>query len=1148
MSSVSLQPSQDPKAFTARLDGLRRLRRRLIFGGGGLLTALVLLTAVVSALGSVEDFHARERQSFLEARSAIDYFLFQRDRAYASSINGNDLIWTEQRPLLEAAGAPLAERFRAQGDQLIVRAEGRTAVPWLVLGLPENPLNAAELRAYLGMLEAYSAYSAATISSLETTGPGVMYAYEPQGRLLAISNMHDEAQLLQTLGVATRRQAFALLMREEETARTLPPQAGPISSAFRSGRLASRFGINPLSGQPSLIGILTLADGTTPYFRRVVFESVENIKARLAASERGRFITVSRDGKLIFSSGGMSAAEASALAPWATDTSSKEPLRRYEAGQFIVTGNLLSTDWALLHAYGWGDIWAEQGDKLLVTAAAALSIILLLWALLLRMDRRVFAPALADASRVYESELLSNAIIGTAPIGLALIARDSGAPLLENQAAQRLVAAWGQGNTGGAAVPTLYAELSAHGRAHGSDNAGEFQWPGEGSGRANRMQLQVGMAPASYREQPVWVCAMRDITDQVELEDNLRRAREDSERARESAEAATRAKSAFVATMSHEIRTPLNGVLGHLELLARSPLQASQLERLARIRFSADSLMSIISDVLDFSKIEAGQLDIESAPFPVRPLLEETAILFAPAAQRKGVRLYIAQEFSMDQGVVGDVHRIRQILNNLVGNAVKFTESGRVMLRAGLHIRDEDSFLLCLDVIDSGIGMSPQQLAQVFEPFQQADASVSRRYGGSGLGLALCQQLATALGGSIEAESSQGIGSRFSLRLPVDRLPIPVPAAPLAGQAVTLLSSSPEWRAEYARVLDHWGATVTAMDVPQEAAPGQGSSPLLIVGEQRAWTEAEEALARASHARVIRAEPNGPLHPELRSDGVTVVSAFASEALLAALRPDQSGAALQRSVGAPSEAPSAPRGERRVRVLLVEDNEVNRELLQQQLEELDLDVDAVENGQQALDAFDPVVHAAVLTDINMPVMDGYALATELRNAGHRLPIIAITATALASEREHCLAAGIDELLLKPLNLERLQVAMTALLERHKGQAAQFEPEPPSAAVPPPRRELSSRIKRVFVDSGRNDLANIQQARSAGDSAQLLDRVHGLKGALMMIGERALGDRCGAVEEQLRDGRMPPGDELDVLTADLHACIDTYAGELAQEGP
>jgi len=867
----------------------------------------------------------------------------------------------------------------------------------------------------------------------------------------------------------------------------------------------------------------------------------------LAASERGRFITVSRDGKLIFTSGGLSPMEASALAPWATDTSSKEPLRRYEAGQFIVTGNLLSTDWALLHAYGWGEIWAEQSDKLLVTAAAALSIILLLWALLLRMDRRVFAPALADASRVYESELLSNAIIGTAPIGLALIARDSGAPLLENDAAQRLVLAWGQGDTGGTAVPTLYAELSAHGRARSSNSAGEFQWPGESNSRADRMQLQIGMAPASYREQPVWVCAMRDITDQVELEDNLRRAREDSERARESAEAATRAKSAFVATMSHEIRTPLNGVLGHLELLARSPLEPSQLERLARIRFSADSLMSIISDVLDFSKIEAGQLDIESAPFPVRVLLEETAILFAPAAQRKGVRLYIVQEFSIDQAVVGDVHRIRQILNNLVGNAVKFTESGRVMLRAALHATDEGSSLLCLDVIDSGIGMSPQQLAQVFEPFQQADASVSRRYGGSGLGLALCQQLATALGGSIEAESSQGIGSRFSLCLPVDRLPVPVRASPLAGQAVALLSGSPEWRAEYVRVLEHWGASVNAMDVPQEATPGHAGSPLLIVGEQRAWTDAEEALAKASHARVIRAEPNGPLHPERRSDGVTVVSAFASDALLAALCPDQSGAAPQLSAVAP-EAPPAQHGKQRQRVLLVEDNEVNRELLQQQLEELSLDVDAVENGQQALDAFNPSIHAAVLTDINMPVMDGYALATELRNAGHRLPVIAITATALASERERCLAAGIDELLLKPLNLERLQVAMSALMERSKVQGSQPKPEPPTAAAPTPRRELSSRIKRVFVDSGRNDLANIQQALSAGDSAQLLDRVHGLKGALMMIGERALGERCGTAEEQLRNGRMPPSDELDMLMTDLQACIDAYASELAQEGP
>ncbi len=1143
--SVSAAPLAAP---SRRLEDLRRLRRQGVFGGGALLTLLLLVTAVISAVGTVNDFHARERQSFLEARSAIDYFLFQRDRAYAGSINANDTLWAEQRPLLEQAGAPLAERFLAQGQELVIRAEGRTAVPWLVLGLPGNPLKGAELQAYLGMLEAYSAYTAATLTSLDSSGPAVMYGYEPQGRLLAIANLRDEAQLLQTLGVATREQAFAVLLREEAAARRHVPAPGPLRSAFQAGRLTSRHGLNPINGQPSLIGVLTLADGNQAYFRRVLFESVDAIKARLAASERGRFVTATEQGSVVFSSGQVSATEATALARWGAGGVASVPVRHYQSGQFIVVGGLQSTDWALVHSYDWADIWQAKGPQLLLTLLTALAIILLLWALLLRMDRRVLAPALSDASRVYESDALSQAIIGTAPIGLALVAKDSGAPLVENHAAQRLVAALEPGAVPAAQVPALYAELAARARAlHGADDL-DFHWSGQGGEDVSPLQLQVGMAAATYRERQVWVCALRDVTDQVELEDNLRRAREDSEAAREAAEAANRAKSAFVATMSHEIRTPLNGVLGHLELLARSPLQASQRERLERIRYSADSLMDIISDVLDFSKIEAGQLDLEQSLFTLRPLLEGAAILFAPQAQRKRVRLYLALEFAPNQQVLADVLRIRQILNNLVSNAVKFTESGRILLRASLGIGAEGGDQLCLEVIDSGIGMSSQQLSQLFEPFQQADASVSRRYGGSGLGLALCRQLTTAMGGTIEVQSTLGVGSRFTVCLPVQAPPAPGLQAPLAASSVTLLSASPEWRSEFQRLLEQWGATVRSIEQPQQARADQATDVLLIVGEQQAWTEQEEAQARGLFTRVVHAHAGGPLQPEARPGGV-VANVFTADAVLSALllQAEVAAAAPRPEPSLPASVPAAPAeplaraAAPRARVLLVEDNPVNRELLQQQLEELGLAVDAVEHGQAALSAFDPETHAAVLTDINMPVMDGYALARALRGQGHTLPIVAITATALASERERCLAAGIDELLLKPLNLERLEAALDALAHSGRLRPPAGTQAAPAQSAAPRRKPVA--IEQVFVDSATDDARRIQHARQHRDSEALLERVHGLKGALLMMGEQSLGTRFSSLERQLRDGMAPDVQELDALMVDLHACIERYRSQL-----
>ncbi|MDA5342956.1 ATP-binding protein [Stenotrophomonas maltophilia] len=1120
------------QAAAARLDDLRQLRRRLLYGGGALICVLVVLTALVSAIADVEEFHARERHSFNEARAAAEYYLLQRDRAYATSINGNDVLWRDQRAGLAASGAALAARFHAQGEEVLVRAEGRTAVPWLVLGLKDKPLPEQELAAYLGMVDIYSAYTADSITSQNAPGPLLVYAYEPQGRLLAVSNISGESQLLRALGVTTRQQAFARLLGEEARFRQATVRPGPIREAAREGRLMSRYGINPFTGQPSLIGMVTLAEGTTPYFRRVVFESVGNIKAQLEAREQGRYLVSTAERQVVLSTGGLSNREQDLLmrlAPSDTARAGRQPPRRYSQGSFVLTSGLPGVEWTLSHVYGWSDIWRSQGAYLLARALSALLIISLLWWLLRRIDRRVFTPALADASRVYESEALSRVIIGTAPVGLVLLARDSGEPLLQNDAARQLVET--VRTAGEVASPPLYLRLAEVGRNASIDEVLELQWAPAESGTAT--QLQISMAQATYDEQPVWVCALRDVTAQVELEDNLRRAREDSEAARQSAESANRAKSAFVATMSHEIRTPLNGVLGHLELLARSPLQPGQRERLDRIRFSADALMHIITDVLDFSKIEAGQLDVERVPFALRPLIEGVALLFAPDALRKGVRLYFTVDAAADQLCVGDAHRIRQILTNLVGNAVKFTDSGRILLRAELHHSAGQGTQLRVQVIDSGIGMSPEQTAQLFQPFQQADASVSRRYGGSGLGLALCQQIARAMGGQVSVESTEGVGSGFTLRLPMQVQALqPPPPQPLRGRRVTVLSSTPEWRAEMERLLVAWGATAAVLDRPQN--DDEGGDALLIVGDHRAWSIDEEQQLMQGYARTVHAHAQGPLSAETRGDRIEV-SSYVSEAVLEALAPGES-AGGHVAVVKPVRATAA-----RGRVLLVEDNAVNRELIQQQLEEIGFAVDAAGNGAEALELWKDGHYRAVLTDINMPVMDGYALARDLRQRGQSLPILAITATALASERERCLAAGIDDLLLKPFNLDRLEAALArtnAPADHVHGQQRGAGP----AAVPVPR-DIPAGIRRIFVDTGDQDLQAILDARANGDTAAILERVHGFKGALQMMGEQALAEQCGEIESVLRQGASASDGALDALQLALSARLEDYRRDL-----
>lgn len=1117
------------------LSSLRRHQRRLLFGGGGLVSLLILATLLVAVLSDIDAFHAAQQRQFAEARASVDYFLLQRDRAYAANINGSEEMWNGQQALLQAQGRPLVDRFLAAGSQLMVRAEGRTAVPWLVLGAKDNPLPRPQLDAYLGIMVEYSAYTAATVTALRSSDSVTMYLYEPQGRLLAVAGVADEAQLLRALRVGSREEAFARLLVNEQKARAMRPLVGPVESAAASGRVISRFDTNPITGQPSLVGVQTLLQGREPAFRRVVFEPVETIKARLDERVSGAYAVVTRDGRTVLRSAGMPRDVSPALAGRIAAAGGGDG-RLHTGGQFIVHGPVHGVDWSVLHLYGWDDLWREKGGRLLAQALASAVILLALWLLLLRLHRRVFTPALADASRVYESEALSRVIIDTSPVGLVLIDPTNGEPLVENEPARQmaaLVAADGD---------ALYAVLATHARtaaAAGAGAAQEFQWNAEGAAR-HALELQVAMAPASFRDRPVWVCALRDVTAQAELERTLRDARSDAERARAAAESASHAKSAFVATMSHEIRTPLNGVLGHLELLARSPMQPAQQERVERIRLSADALLGIISDVLDFSKIEAGQLDIDPVAFEPRPLIEQAALLFSAQAQRKGVKLYFALDPALDSVFVADLQRIRQVLNNLLGNAVKFTESGRIVVRAALVERPGAADpLLRLQVVDSGIGLAEDQLAQLFQPFQQADTSISRRYGGSGLGLALCQQLARLLGGSIAAESTLGVGSVFTLQVPVQRGNAPGLAAPaLAGQHITLLSAAAEWRQEIGGLLQRAGAEVTVLEQPPLEPVTDENATLLLFGERRAWSAEDEAALVARHRHVVRAYANGPLTPQQMPDGVHV-SCYAGQALLRAL------GALPGDLPATAPAPAASPASARRRVLLVEDNPINRELIQQQLEALGFSVDTAEDGREGLLAWRQHEHLAVLTDINMPVMDGYALARALRERSASVPILAVTATALASERERCRQAGITDLLLKPLNLDTL----ARVLQYHLGAmpdvagAAAIPAAPVDDSAPGPAVALPEHLRRTFVTSSVDDLQRIARARADQDGPALLDRVHALKGVLMMLGQRELGERFGALEAQLRDGGAADPAKLDAAIEALQVLVDQQAAQL-----
>ncbi|QAU23032.1 sensor histidine kinase [Dyella sp. M7H15-1] len=1094
------------------LSALHRHQRRLLYGGGCLLSLLILLAAASSILSGINRYHAQQRAVFQDGQGAMDYFFVQRDRAYASSINASDTLWATRQDLLLQIGAPIARDFLAQGQRALVTASNKVAVPWLTLGRDADGMPSSKLSAYLGLIHEYSAYTATTVDFVQSSGRLTVYAYDPSGELFTVTGFQDEAELLRALKVSTREQAFALLMRSELHGRNMDSVSGKNVQSANDERMVSYYGLNPFNGEPSLIGCTTLmADGSI-YLRRISLVPVDNLKQRLVDEASGTFAIFTHEGDMVLETGVSSLFQQADLSSalqnrelWKHPSVAPVLLRQH--GIYLVVGSLRGVDWTMVHLYSWRDVVVAERAHATKVAAMLLLILAVLWILLWRMDRRGFAPALEGASRVYESEALNRTIIETSPIGLCLLDPESGHPILQNDMVRRVA---GIGDA--AETEALLGQLVSHVKTLGDSPTHEFLWMLELPDGHFR-HLQVAMSAAHYRHQPIQVCTLRDVTVQAELEENLRRAQHDSEQARVAAESASHAKSHFVATMSHEIRTPLNGVLGHLELLARSSLGPSQRERLGRIRQSADALLAIISDVLDFSRIEAGQLDIDPAPFSLRSLIEQSALLFAPAAQRNGVKLYFAIDTELASTYVSDVHRIRQILNNLLSNAVKFTQSGRIILRVspGPSTTEAESWLR-FQVIDSGIGMNEQQLAQLFQPFAQADASIARRYGGSGLGLALCQQMSQLLGGRIQAESTESVGSVFTLDIPAKAAEVSAEAAkPLLGRHLALLSAAPEWRAEIGSLLTVWGATVTVAALPADWPLNaiHAGDTLVIFGMSGAWNQEDEQVLLSRYEYVIRAYAEGPLVPELRDQAI-VVSCYDSQALLSALGMEtENAAASVQHVVSEGVAVRGARG----RILLAEDNPVNRELIQQQLQELGFDVDAAEHGAAALGKWVNGKYMAVLTDINMPQMDGYELAHALRVHDRELPILAITATALASEKARCREAGISDVLLKPLTLDRLE----EVLSRYVPYAPKTEQRIVSGIVTD--KVFPLHVRRVFVDRGMSDLVVLRDAMARQDAQGLIDVIHGFKGALLMLGESDAARECSVLESRLHEAGL-----------------------------
>lgn len=728
-------------------------------------------------------------------------------------------------------------------------------------------------------------------------------------------------------------------------------------------------------------------------------------------------------------------------------------------------------------------------------------------------NRKVVLPIQTTHQALQESEAFNRTLLDTAPVALCVLEQGTGKVLFANALAYQ----WLELNATEKQEPLLPKNLLP-----------EDVLQAETIGTCDNLHiaersLQVAYAPTRYRHQTAVLCAFVDLSVRARYETALQQAKAE-------ADSANAAKTHFLAAMSHEIRTPLYGILGTMELLSKTSLTTAQQQQVKRLQQSSSILMQLISDILDLTKIEAGQMALSISSFCPRHLVQQCIDGFSDVAHHKGLQLFSCVDPAVPDAVTGDALRIRQVLNNFLSNAIKFTAAGQVVARLRSRTQNDGLVELTFQVVDSGVGIHMDDQKRLFTPFYQV-AATHKMPQGTGLGLSISNNLARLMGGRILLTSEQGLGSSFSLQLTlsIDTSPA-LPAAPtLSNLDVQVHSPHAELSQNLSQWLKKWGAEVHCIPPAQtpDCATANSDTILIDVLPTRPLRPANWP------GRYLVA---GPAHAKAIAHADAHIQAYGPDAIARGLlglseQPDTKAATSLQS------RHDTPLG---LKILVAEDNPINQATLKEQLELLGCTVSLSSNGADALQRWFCEQYDAVLTDLNMPRMNGYELTEALRQAGVKAPIIGVTANAMRQEEEDCRRAGMTDWVVKPIDLGTLRRLLGNIEPQSKA------PSQTRSAIQQAAAELGripERHRALFKQSLLADATALLNAVDSGQPSLIGQALHRMHGALLVMHQQSLSKRIETAQDALRANEHELSQALcdDILhiAQDLQHLIETH---------